>query len=110
MRRLLALGVDGSWEGQWHTPQGNERAIVAAPIGEGEEVRLEVESIHGLSPVMILLSAEPTLIQVEDWVRFRIVKDGSRAIERRATSVEIILNVSRREVSGPRNTERSSSK
>lgn len=110
MKRLLAIGVTDSWEGQWHAPQGNEVAIIAAPIGNGEEVRLEVELVRNPYVLYIQLSAEPLPIETETWVRFRVVKDGSRAIERRATSVEMILNhVSRREAGRSSNTERANS-
>lgn len=105
MKRLLAIGVTDSWEGQWHSPQGNERAVIASPIGEGEEVRLEVvfksDSIELLS-----LSAEPLILDISNWLRYRVVKDSSRAIEKAATSVEMILHVARREARGPSNSER----
>jgi hypothetical protein len=105
MKRLLAIGVTDSWEGQWHSPQGNERAIIASPIGKGEEVRLEVV-LESDSIELMLLSAEPLILDVTNWLRYRVVKDSSRAIEKTATSVEMILHVSRREAGGPSNSER----
>ncbi len=91
MKRLLAIGVIDSWEGQWHVPQGNEHSVIAAPIGKGEEVRLEVELYRNPYVLYIQLSADPTLLDIGNMVRYRVVKDGSRAIERLATSVEMIL-------------------
>lgn len=108
MKRLLAIGVIDSWEGTWHFPQGNEGAVIAAPIGKGEEVRLEVELTEEPSVLVIPLSAEPVHLQTENWVRYRVVKDASRAIERLATSVEMILHVSRREARGLSHTQRGS--
>lgn len=93
MKRLLAAAVKGSWEGDWQTAQGNERAVVTSPIGEGEMVWLEVEAVDEGSMVLhkLLLSADPLILRHLRLVRYRVVKDGSRAIEESATTVEMIL-------------------
>lgn len=92
MKRLLAVGVKGSWEGEWQPAQGNERAIAAGPIGKGETVHLEVERTNGDGVLVISLSDGPVLLQVGEWVRYRVIKDGSRATESLPTTVEMTLN------------------
>jgi len=94
MKRLIAAAVKGSWEGDWQTAQGNERAIVSHPIGEGEKVWLEVEAVDEGVAILhkLLLSADPLILSHLRLVRYRVVKDGSRAIEESATTVEMILS------------------
>jgi len=94
MKRLVALAVRDTWEGDWQTAHGNELAAVAHPIGKGERVWLEVTS-HGegiATKSKLLLSAEPTLLRGLHIDRYRIVKDSSVAEERQATTVELILS------------------
>ena len=90
MRRLLAIGVVGSWEGEWQRAQGNERSVMAAPIGEGERVRLEVDS--GDSVEQIMLSDVPSLLQLTRESRYRVVKDCSGVEGTQATTVEVTLS------------------
>ena len=91
MRRLLAIGVMGSWEGEWQPVQGNERSAVAAPIGEGEQVCLEVERAD--SPIESFpLSDIPVLLQLERGSRYRVVKHGNGVDVPLATTVEVILS------------------
>lgn len=90
MRRLLAVGVTESWTGDWQTTQGNERAIVAAPIGVGERVWLEVESPDLVETFQ--LSAIPLVLNLERSSRYRVVKDCSGAASHCPTSVEVILS------------------
>lgn len=89
MKRLAALGIVGTWEGEWQRAQGNEREVIAFPIGEGESVALEVETldktIHRIG-----LSARRTILDIT-FSRYRIVKDASRAIASLPTTVEMIL-------------------
>src|SRR6267154_1864426 len=92
MRRMIAVGVVGSWAGDWQIVQGNERAAVASPIGDGEKVWLEEEGddvcdVVNLGPI-------PIILDVTFWRRYRVIKDGSRAKHELPTTVEIILNVS----------------
>ena len=90
MRRLLAIGVIGSWEGEWQRAQGNERSVVAAPIGEGERVCLEVES--GDSVEQFQLSDIPFLLRMTRESRYRVVKHGNGVDVPLATTVEVILS------------------
>lgn len=90
MRRLLAIGVVGSWEGEWQKAQGNERSVVAAPIGDGEKVYLEVES--GDSVEQFQLSDIPFLLYMARESRYRVVKHGNGAETPLATTVEVILS------------------
>jgi hypothetical protein len=92
MRRLLAVGVKYSWEGDWQQAQGNERAAVAAPIGQGERVWLEVRSHDGNLRMRTELSATPVPIHLDRHSRYRIVKDCSGAAAPLATTVEVILS------------------
>lgn len=90
MRRLLAVGVTGSWEGEWQKAQGNERSVVAAPIGEGERVCLEVES--GDSVEQFQLSDVPFLLRMTQESRYRVVKYGNGVDAPLATTVEVMLS------------------
>ena len=92
MRRLVALSVEGSWSSDWQPASGTERAAVAGPIGKGEEVWLEVESRIGgeVTVRRLLLSAIPFLIS-ERIERYRVIKDSTRAVEKTATTVELLL-------------------
>ncbi len=91
MRRLLAVGVVGSWEGEWQPVQGNERAAVAAPIGEGEQVYLQVERAD--YPIEAFpLSDTPVLLHLERGSRYRVVKHGNGVDTPLATTVEVILS------------------
>ncbi len=91
MRRLLAIGVVGTWEGAWQKAQGNERSVAAAPIGEGEQVYLEVERAD--SPIeSFLLSDMPVPLQLERGSRYRVVKHGNGVETPIATTVEVILS------------------
>lgn len=96
MRRLLAIGVLGSWEGGWQRAHGNEHAVIAAPIGEGEKVWLEVDMGSGVGPTQAshrtALSARPTHIEWKRGYRYRIVKDDSEAVEKTLTNVEMLLH------------------
>ena len=90
MRRILAVGVVDSWEGGWQLVQGNERAAVASPIGDGEDVWLEGEGDDICD--VIKLSPVPIILDVTLWRRYRVIKDGSRAMRKLPTTVEMILN------------------
>jgi hypothetical protein len=92
MRRLLAVGVKESWVGEWQLTQGNEEAVLAAPIGEGEVVWLEVEAADGTNRHKLRLSAIPTSIFLDKSSRYRVVKDCGGAAEPLATTVEVILS------------------
>src|SRR6266581_7192307 len=91
MRRLLAVGVIDSWTGDWNHAQGNERGFIAAPIGEGEKVWLEIEERDGTLRTQSQLSAIPSLFNLDKLSRYRVVKDASGAAAPCATSVEVIL-------------------
>lgn len=91
MKRLVALAIEGSWEGDWQTAHGNEQAVVAYPIGQGERVTLEGVDIEG-SLFELLLSSQQVVIDGLQLARYRIVKDSSNAIESRPTTVELILS------------------
>ena len=93
MKRLVAVGVKDSWEGGWQYAQGNERAAIAAPIGEGEKVWLEVEAYGdgAAEHKRISLSVSPALLVGLDIIRYRVVKDTSQAVEILPTTVELIL-------------------
>jgi hypothetical protein len=91
MRRLLAVGVIGSWEGEWQKAQGNELSVAAAPISEGEQVYLQVERAD--SPIEAFpLSDIPVLLQMERGSRYRVVKYGNGVDAPLATTVEVILS------------------
>ncbi len=96
MKRLIAVAVKGSWEGDWQRAQGNEVAVIAAPIGEGEEVWLEMESGNGDGnrkwTKVLLRSGAPFSLKSTGLIRYRLVKDGSRAVEALPTSVEMVLS------------------
>jgi len=90
MRRLLAVGVIGAWEGEWQAVQGNERSVSAAPIGDGERVYLEVAS--GDSVEQFELSDIPFLLRLARESRYRVVKYGNGVDVPLATTVEVILS------------------
>lgn len=90
MKRLAALGVIGSWESGWQRAHGNERGVMAAPIGRGESVVLEAELETG-EIKRLELSAQQVPLDFS-FARYRIVKDASRAEETLATTVEMILS------------------
>ncbi len=87
MKRLLAVAVAGPWEGDWQQSQGNELAAIAAPVGEGEQVTLEVET--GVAVVGLFLSSEPSLVP-RNCLRYRVVKTSVRE-DAVHTTVEMIL-------------------
>ncbi len=91
MKRLLAVGVIDSWEGEWQKAQGNERSVAAAPIGEGEQVHLEVEHTDGRVE-LLSLSGVPVLLLMERESRYRVVKHGNGVEVPLATTVEVILS------------------
>jgi hypothetical protein len=87
---LLAVSVTGDWEGDWQTAQGNERSVVAAPVGEDEVVYLEVASNDSVE--RMILSDIPLLLRLSENSRYRVVKEGSGATESLATTVEVVLS------------------
>lgn len=87
MKRLIAIGVRDSWDSGWQAAHGNERAVVAGPIGKEERVWLEAVDCNGVS-CRILLSARPApLVDVQ---RYRVVKQSCGEAE--PTTVEMILS------------------
>lgn len=92
MKRLIALSIEGTWSGEWQLASGNEKAVIAGPIGKGEKVWLEVEVCEGPLRTLrkLLLSATPTPLRGVI-SRYRVVKESSREVERLRTTVELLL-------------------
>lgn len=94
MKRLVAIQVDGAWEGDWQQAQGNEVAVIAYPIAEGDEVRLEIEDVDG-KVFGLDLTVGPRTLHEFAMSRYRVVKkvnSGSTV----ATSVEMVLKQTNR--------------
>jgi len=92
MKRLIAVGVTGSWEGDWQPAQGNEVAVVAYPVGEEERVILEIVDKGGIAWSLLLSEGIAASLDEKKLARYRVVKDGSRATVQTPTTVEMILS------------------
>lgn len=94
MKRLVALAVRSTWEGDWQTGHGNELAAVAYPVGTDEKVWLEILSSAGgvATRKKLLLSAVPTSLRDLRIDKYRVVKDSTNAKDCQPTTVELILS------------------
>lgn len=94
MKRLVALAVRSTWEGDWQTGHGNELAAVAYPVGVDERVWLETISSAGglVTRKKMLLSAVPTSLEGLRISRYRVVKDSTNAKDCQPTTVELLLS------------------
>jgi hypothetical protein len=91
VKRLIAVGVIDSWEGDWQAAQGNELAVVAYPVGVGETVHLEVADKEGIAWIIPLSEGIAALISEKKISRYRVVKNASGAVDSKPTTVEMIL-------------------
>lgn len=90
MNKLLALDVDGPWEGDWHRVRGNERGIVVHSGAGDARIWLEVEEEDGRI-VTRALSVGMTEMELNGARRYRLVRDSHEA-EFPPMTVELVTN------------------
>lgn len=92
--RLALVACKTASEGQWTLAKGNEVGVIVRHLGEGERVRLDIETGTSKDSIYFDSSGSFSLLELPKFVRYRVSKEVRQGDAASPTTVEIELNVS----------------
>lgn len=90
--RLALVACKTASEGQWTLAKGNESGVKVAHLGEGERVRLDIETESDRTSIYFDVTGSFVLLDVPRFVRYRVSKEVKSGAAASPTTVEIELN------------------
>lgn len=90
--RLALVACKTASEGQWTLAKGNESGVKVSHLGEGERVRLDIETEADKHSIYFDSTGSFALRELPRFVRYRVSKEVRGGTVASPTTVEIELN------------------